>query len=756
MSSTIIVKRDGRHECADKQKIANRMQTGSSLPGATIEQLIEKIWTSLPSSSIPAADVCRLIARTAASMPSTLPIANHVERTRLEKDIGRRSLVEVWRLLVEENTLDEALLPFVVQHQVILQKAVDTASEDAEWTFFGLMTLQKSYLLRTRAEQIVETPSLLFMRVSIALHAPRLDKVLDTFRLLTRRQCMHATPTLFNAGTRRPQLSSCFLTNIKADSIEGIFETLKDCAEISRHSGGIGLSISNVRASNSIIRGTQGKSNGLIPMLRVFNATARYVDQGGRRPGSIAVYLEPWHADIEAFLEARLPGKSDGTVDLFYGLWIPDRFMCAVRDDADWSLFCPNEAPGLDDCWGEEFEALYNQYVHEGRMRRTIKARELWMQILNSQCETGLPYILHKDNVNRASPQQHLGVIKCSNLCTEITLYTKPGEETAVCNLASLCLPQYVTPQGIIDYRHLGAVVEVLVDNLNQVIDRNLYPTNESRVSNFLHRPIGIGVQGLSDVFMRLGLPFESREAVALDRRIFECIYYHALRKSCALAKEHGPHESFPGSPASKGLLQYDLWGETETVEKIQHYDWRALKEEIRTHGLRNACLIAPMPTASTSQIAGSVCEGIEPLTSNLYTRHTMSGNFVCSNPILIQTLTKLGLWNDAMERELIRHKGSVQAIDRIPEAVRTVFKTCFEMKQRWVIDHAKARGVFVDQSMSMNLYFTEPSVSLLSSCHLYGWKNGLKTGMYYLRQKAASESAAFSMEEEVCESCGS
>ena len=750
-------KKDGRVEAFNREKIQQRLQRATPTD-TPIESLVQQIEDSLPQI-IPWYAIDDLIARTAASSLTTMHLAGYVEATRLQRDTEGNLLV-LWHAMARHDPplIDASQLPFIQAHEDTLQAALDEAAHrETELTYFGLMTLQKNYLLRTQDGEILERPNMLFMRVAIGLHAPNVSNVLKTFHALSQRECMHATPTLFNAGTNRPQLSSCFLTNIKDDSLAGIYDTLKDCALISKHAGGIGLSITNVRGTDSYIRGTQGRSSGLLPMLKVFNATARYVDQGGKRKGSFAVYLEPWHTDIEGFLEARLPGKSDesSAVDLFYGLWIPDHFMNAVKDDALYYLMCPSECPGLDTVWGTEFEELYQSYVEEGRYRRCIQARELWVKILQCQCETGLPYMLYKDSVNRKSPQQHLGTIRCSNLCTEITLYTEPGKETAVCNLASICLPKYLNGTTM-DLERLGGVVEDVVENLNQVIDRNLYPTPESEHSNRQHRPIGLGVQGLSDVYMRMNLPFESAEAIAVDRSIFECMYYHALRKSCALAQRDGPHASFPNSLAAKGLLQYDLWHETEVVEDQSTYDWAGLKRDIVHHGLRNSCLMAPMPTASTSQISGSVCEGIDPLTANLLTRHTLSGNFLCSNPILIERLEALGLWSDTMEQTLIQHRGSVQKIDGLPNDVKAVFKTCYELKMRWVIDHARARAPFVDQSMSMNLYFATPSVSTLSSCHMYAWSKGLKTGMYYLRQKPASEAAAFSMNTEECLSCGS
>ena len=614
---------------------------------------------------------------------------------------------------------------------------------DYGFDFFGFKTLEKSYLLKING-QIAERPQHMYMRVAIGIHKKDIESAIKTYHLMSERWFTHATPTLFNAGTPKPQMSSCFLLTMKEDSIDGIYDTLKQTAKISQSAGGIGLSIHNIRATGSYIGGTNGTSNGIIPMLRVFNDTARYVDQGGgKRKGAFAIYLEPWHADVFEFLELRKNhGKEEMKArDLFYALWMPDLFMKRVESDGDWSLFCPNEAPGLSDCFGEAFEKLYTQYETEGRARKKVKAQELWFAILEAQIETGTPYLLYKDAANRKSNQQNLGTIKSSNLCTEILEYTSP-DEVAVCNLASLALPRFVI-NGQFDHQKLFDVTVEVTKNLNKIIDGNYYPIEEARNSNMKHRPIGIGVQGLADAFIMLRLPFDSELAKMLNKNIFETIYFAAMTASKELAREQGAYESFEGSPVSKGIFQFDMWG----VEPSERWDWKGLKEEVKKYGVRNSLLLAPMPTASTSQILGNN-ECFEPYTSNIYSRRVLSGEFVIVNKHLLKDLVQLGLWNNDMKNKIIAANGSVQHIDEIPADIKEIYKTVWEIKQRHLIDMAADRGAFICQSQSLNLFVEKPTTAKLTSMHFYAWKKGLKTGMYYLRTQAATQAVQFTIEK--------
>ncbi len=631
---------------------------------------------------------------------------------------------------------------------------------DFEYGYFGLKTLEKSYLQKVDGV-IVETPQYMFMRVSLGIHGTDRERVIETYEYMSNGYFIHATPTLFNAGTPRPQMSSCFLLAMKDDSIDGIYKTLTNCAHISKWAGGIGLHAHNIRANKSKIRGTNGISDGIIPMLRVYNATARYVNQAGRRKGSIAVYLEPWHADIMEFLELRLnQGDEEARCrDLFSAMWIPDLFMKRVENGDDWSLFCPDKCPGLADCYGDEFEKLYTQYEAEGRANFTVPAMQVWKAIIKSQTETGTPYMLYKDSCNRKSNQKNIGVIKSSNLCTEILEVSKP-DETAVCNLGSLALPKYIK-NGAFDYEKLHEVTRILTRNLNHVIDRNYYPIEEAKNSNMRHRPIGIGVQGLADVFAILKHPFDSNEARKLNKDIFETIYHAALEESCQLAIEDGPYETFKGSPASEGILQFDMWGpgpESLTTQSTgvvpAALDWTSLKERIKKHGLRNSLLLAPMPTASTSQILGNN-ECIEPYTTNIYLRRTLAGEFVVINRYLVNSLIEKGLWSTDLKNKMIKAGGSIQDIPEIPQDIKDLFKTVWEIKQKSLIDMAADRGRFIDQSQSMNLFVENPTMSKLSSMHMYAWKSGLKTGMYYLRSKAKSRPIQFTIDPStVCETC--
>jgi ribonucleoside-diphosphate reductase alpha subunit len=625
---------------------------------------------------------------------------------------------------------------------------IDT-KRDYDFGYFGLKTLEKSYLQRLDGV-LMETPQYMFMRVAIGIHGEDIPSVLETYDKMSKGFFIHATPTLFNAGTPRPQMSSCFLIANKEDSINGIYGTLTECAQISKWAGGIGMHIHDVRANKSRIRGTNGQSDGIIPMLRVFNATARYVNQAGRRKGSIAVYLEPWHADIMEFLELRLnQGDEEARCrDLFSALWIPDLFMKRVEEGGNWSLFCPDKAPGLSDAVGEEFEALYTKYEEEGRANATVPAADVWKAILKSQTETGTPYMLYKDACNQKSNQKNLGVIKSSNLCTEILEYTDK-DETAVCNLASIALPKYVDEETrTFDYQKLHEVTKTVTKNLNRVIDRNFYPVETARKSNMRHRPIGLGVQGLADVFILHRVAFDSDEAKEINARIFETMYHAALEASSELAEVDGSYETFEGSPASQGILQFDMWeGETKL-----HYDWDALKERIKQKGLRNSLLMAPMPTASTAQILGNN-ECFEPYTTNIYLRRTLAGEFVVVNKHLVDDLKKIGLWSKEMKDLMVKAGGSIQSIVDIPDDIKKLYRTVWEIKMKDVIDMAADRGRFIDQSQSMNLFMESPTMSKLSSMHMYSWKKGLKTGMYYLRSKAKARPIQFSLEPE-CVAC--
>jgi ribonucleoside-diphosphate reductase alpha subunit len=598
---------------------------------------------------------------------------------------------------------------------------------DYDFGYFGIKTLQKGYLNEG------ETPQYLLMRVAVGIHGDDIERVVETYNLMSQKYFTHATPTLFNAGTVRPQMSSCFLVAMKDDSIDGIYETLKECAHISKWSGGIGIHCSNIRANGTRIKGTNGVADGIVPMLRVFNNTARYVNQGGgKRKGSFAIYLEPWHADIMEFLELRL-NQGDEEMrcrDLFTAMWIPDLFMQKVEKDEDWHLMCPHECPGLPDVYGEQFNELYRMYVAQGRFKKAVKARTIWDAMLKSQIETGTPYMCYKDSVNAKSNQANIGVIKSSNLCTEVVQVSKP-DETAVCNLASICLPTFVK-DGEFDFTKLSEVTRVITRNLNRVIDKNYYPTEAARKSNMRHRPIGIGVQGLADVFQMLGLSFDDLRARDLNRNIFEMIYYAALFESCDLAKEEGPYETYEGSPASQGILQFDMWG----VQSNPMFD--VLKESIKQHGLRNSLLVAPMPTASTAQIMGNN-EAFEPYTTNIYLRRTLAGEFVMVNKHLVRDLQKIGKWNPQIKNEIIRAGGSVQNLD-IPLDLKNIYRTVWEIPQKSILDMAADRGAYIDQSQSLNIFMENPSVAKLSSMHFYGWKKGLKTGMYYLRTRAKAK----------------
>lgn len=650
-----------------------------------------------------------------------------------------------------ENKVDGIHSPIVskqlhdiaVNNAVRLNEAIDH-NRDGDYDFFGIKTLQKSYLMKINGK-IVERPQHMLMRVAIGIHGSDIDAAIETYDLMSRKYFTHASPTLFQAGTNRPQLSSCYLIGMKKDSIEGIYETVARCATISKFAGGIGLHIHDVRGKGSRIAGSNSTSNGIVPMLRVLNSTARHVNQGGdKRPGSLAVYIEPWHCDVFDFLNMRKNTglEEERARDLFYALWVPDLFMQRVEADDYWCLMCPNKSPGLSDCWGDDFNKLYTSYEQSERFVRKIKARELWMQIINSQVETGTPYLLYKDACNRKSNQKNLGTIKCSNLCTEIIEYTSP-DEIAVCNLASIALNMFVKSNGTYDFNALKQVTKTITRNLNKIIDINCYPLPQAERSNKRHRPIGIGVQGLADTFMKMRYPYESAEAQTLNLQIFETIYYGALEASCELAALLGTYETYPGSPVSKGILQYDMWNRVPT----KLWDWEAIKANIVIHGVRNSLLVAPMPTATTAQILGNN-ESFEPYTSNVYTRRVLSGEFQVVNRFMVNDLLGLGLWDEDMRNEIMADYGSIQAITRIPKEIRDLYKTVWEISVKTTINMAVDRGAFIDQSQSFNIHVAAPSYAKMTSIHFYGWKAGLKTGMYYLRTRPAADPIQFTVDK--------
>lgn len=731
-------------------KLSYSLDTNFVDPIKISKKVIEGVYDGVTTTELD-----NLAAETAASMTPVHPdyaiLASRIAVSNLHKNTDKHFSVIMDRLFNYVNPKTGEKAPLIADdvYEVIVDNAelLDSTiiyDRDYNFDYFGFKTLERSYLLKLDGK-VAERPQHMYMRVAIGIHKGDIENVIKTYNRLSEGWFTHATPTLFNAGTPNPQMSSCFLLTTKDDSIEGIFDTLQQCAKISQTAGGIGLSIHNIRATGSYIRGTNGASNGIVPMLRVFNDTARYVDQGGgKRKGSFAIYLEPWHADIFDFLDLKKNhGKEELRArDLFYALWIPDLFMKRVKEDGEWSLFCPNEAKGLADCYGEVFEDLYHTYEEAGRARKTIKARELWNKILESQIETGTPYMLYKDAANSKSNQKNLGTIKSSNLCTEIIEYTAP-DEVAVCNLASMALPKYII-NGKFDHDALfDATYEVTI-NLNRIIDGNYYPVEEARNSNMRHRPIGLGVQGLADTFIMLRMPFDSPEAAKLNAEIFETIYHAALVASKDLAKAEGHYESYAGSPISQGIFQFDMWGVTPS----SRWNWDVLREEIKQYGVRNSLLLAPMPTASTAQILGNN-ECFEPYTSNIYTRRVLSGEFVIVNKHLMHDLVDLGLWNDSMKQKIIMSNGSIQNIDEIPQDVKEIYKTVWEIKQKVIIDMAADRGAFIDQSQSLNLFMENPNFGKLTSMHFYAWEKGLKTGMYYLRTKAATDAIKFTVVKE-------
>jgi ribonucleoside-diphosphate reductase alpha subunit len=754
----LVLKRDGHRESVKFDKITARIEKlcyGLDPKYVNPVEVAMKVINGL-YDGVSTVELDNLAAEVAAAMTTRHPdfakLAARIAVSNLHKVTSKSFSNTMKRLYqyVDPKTNENAPLISKETWKVIRDNAAELDEailydRDFSYDYFGFRTLERSYLMKIDGK-VIERPQHLLMRVAVGIHGEDIPAAIETYTLLSEKWFTHATPTLFNAGTPKPQLSSCFLLTMKDDSIDGIYDTLKQTAKISQSAGGIGLSIHNVRAKGSYIKGTGGTSNGIVPMLRNFDMTARYVDQGGgKRKGSFAIYLEPWHADVFDFLELKKNhGKDELRArDLFYAMWIPDLFMKRVESNEMWSLFCPNEAPGLAEVYGEEFERLYEKYESEGKYRRQVKAQDLWFEVLESQIETGTPYILYKDHANRKSNQKNLGTIKSSNLCTEIIEYTS-ADEVAVCNLASLALPKFITEEGTFDHQKLYEITKVVTRNLNKVIDINYYPIEEARRSNMRHRPIGLGVQGLADVFIMLRMPFDSPEARGLNEDIFETIYFASMEASMELSKLNGPYETFKGSPVSKGIFQFDMWG---VEPRSKRWNWELLKQEVKKHGVRNSLLVAPMPTASTSQILGNN-ECFEPYTSNVYTRRTLSGEFIVANKHLMKDLISLGLWSETMRQKLISTNGSVQSIAEIPQNIKDVYKTVWEISQKSIIDMSADRGAYICQSQSLNIHLTDPNFGKLTSMHFYAWKKGLKTGMYYLRSTAAADAIKFTLDK--------
>jgi ribonucleoside-diphosphate reductase alpha chain len=758
-----VVKRNGKKEPVHFDKITARIAAMAHLEPKLNTKFVDAVAVAQKVVSgvfpgVKTTELDTLAAETAAYMSTTHPdygvLAARMAVSNLHKQTSSDFLEVITTMHDYINPKTGEPAPLVSDEVFEVVKANAEAIQaalkyerDFSYDFFGYKTLERSYLMKCKGK-IVERPQHMIMRVALGIHLSDIASAIETYDLMSLKLFTHATPTLFNSGTPKPQMSSCFLLTMSEDSIEGIYDTLKRCALISKSAGGIGLAVSSIRASQSYIRGTNGSSNGLVPMLRVYNDTARYVDQGGgKRKGAFAVYLEPWHADVLDFLDLKKNhGKEEQRArDLFYGLWIPDEFMRRVQEDRDWSLFCPNEAPGLQEAWGPAFEALYTKYEKAGKARKVIKAQDLWRRIVESQIETGTPYMLYKDAANSKSNQQNLGTIKSSNLCTEIIEYTAP-DEVAVCNLASIALPKFVNKEaGVFDHEKLAKVTRTIIRNLNIIIDRNYYPIEEARKSNMQHRPVGMGVQGLADVFIMLRMPFDSPEARQLNKDIFETIYFAGLEASNREAKRDGPYPTYAGSPASKGQLQFDLWGVQPPSNS--RWDWAGLKAKIAQHGLRNSLLLAPMPTASTSQILGNN-EACEPYTSNIYLRRVLAGEFAIINRHLLNDLLERDLWTPELKNEIVRRGGSVQGIPSIPEDLQKLYRTVWEIKQRALIDMAADRGVYIDQSQSFNVHMEAPTFGKLTSMHFYAWKRGLKTGMYYLRTRPAANAVQFTVDQ--------
>lgn len=754
-----VIKRDGRRESVKFDKITARIDKlcyGLNMQYVETIDIAKKVIDGI-FDGVTTQELDNLAAETAASMTTRHPdyatLAARIAISNLHKTTSKSFSNTMKRLYtyIDPKTGENASLVATDVYGIIKKNAalLDSSiiyDRDFSYDYFGFKTLERSYLMRLDGK-VVERPQHMLMRVAVGIHKEDVEAAIETYNLLSEKWFTHATPTLFNAGTPKPQLSSCFLLTMKDDSIDGIYDTLKQCAKISQSAGGIGLSIHNVRATGSYIKGTNGVSNGIVPMLRNFDMTARYVDQGGgKRKGSFAIYLEPWHADIFDFLQMKKNhGKEELRArDLFYALWISDLFMKRVENNEEWSLFCPNEAPGLADCYGEEFEKLYEKYEKEGRARKSVKAQELWFEILEAQIETGTPYMLFKDAANKKSNQKNLGTIKSSNLCTEIIEYTAP-DEVAVCNLASISLPKFVTEDGKFDHESLYKITKVATRNLNKVIDVNYYPVPEAQNSNMRHRPIGLGVQGLADTFALLRMPFDSAGAKQLNKEIFETIYFGAMETSMEIAIKEGPYETFKGSPVSKGIFQFDMWGVTPDSGR---WDWTDLKQKVKKHGVRNSLLVAPMPTASTSQILGNN-ECFEPYTSNIYSRRVLSGEFIIVNKHLMKDLIKLGLWNNSMKNRIIEANGSVQGIAEIPDEIKALYKTVWEISQKQVLEMSADRGAYICQSQSLNVHMIDANFGKLTSMHFHAWKLGLKTGMYYLRTKAAADAIKFTVEKQ-------
>ncbi len=755
-----VIKRDGRKEPIMFDKITARVRKlcyGLNElvdPVKVAMRVIEGLYDGVTTSELD-----NLAAEVAATLtiahPDYARLAARISVSNLHKNTKKSFSAVMTDLYEYVNPRTDKKAPLLSDevYDIIMKNSDELDStiiynRDFSYDYFGFKTLERSYLLKLNGN-IVERPQHMLMRVSIGIHLNDLASAKETYELMSKKYFTHATPTLFNSGTPKPQMSSCFLLTMKDDSIEGIYDTLKQTAKISQSAGGIGLSIHNIRATGSYISGTNGTSNGIVPMLRVYNDTARYVDQGGgKRKGSFAIYIEPWHADIFDFLDLKKNhGKEEMRArDLFYAMWIPDLFMKRVQEDGDWTLMCPNECTGLFDSYGDEFEALYQKYESENKGRKTIKARDLWEKILESQIETGTPYMLYKDAANRKSNQKNLGTIRSSNLCTEIMEYTSP-DEVAVCNLASIALPMFVK-NGEFDHKELYKVTKRVTKNLNCVIDRNYYPVKEAENSNFRHRPIGLGIQGLADTFIMLRMPFTSDDAKKLNQEIFETLYFAALTASMEEAKTDGPYKTYKGSPISEGIFQHNMWGIKEE-ELSGRWKWDKLRTDIKKHGLRNSLLVAPMPTASTSQILGNN-EAFEPYTSNIYTRRVLSGEFIVVNKHLLEDLVNLGLWNEDLKEEIMHANGSIQNVDIIPQELKDLYKTVWELSMKDIIDMARQRGYFIDQSQSLNLFMENANMAKLTSMHFYGWKSGLKTGMYYLRTKSAVDAIKFTLKKAV------
>ncbi|KAJ8721534.1 hypothetical protein PYW07_002309 [Mythimna separata] len=756
-NSLFVLKRGGRMEEVHIDKITSRIKKlcyGLNMDFVDPVSITLKVISGI-YSGVTTVELDNLAAETAATMTTDHPdyaiLAARLAISNLHKETKKHFSDVITDLYNIINPHTKKRTPMIsdFHYNLVLQnkERLDSAivyDRDFKYNYFGFKTLERSYLLKIN-NKIAERPQHMLMRVSIGIHGEDIEGAINTYNLLSEKYFTHASPTLFSAATPRPQLSSCFLIAMKDDSIEGIYDTLKQCALISKSAGGIGLHVHCIRSKGTYISGTNGVSNGLVPMLRVYNNTARYVDQGGnKRPGAFAIYLEPWHADIFEFLDLKKnTGKEEVRArELFYALWIPDLFMKRVESNQDWSIMCPHDCPGLADCWGEEFEALYEKYEAEGRFVKQVRAQVLWKAIIEAQVETGTPYMLYKDSCNRKSNQKNLGTIKCSNLCTEIVEYTS-ADEVAVCNLASIALNMFVNDDKTYNFIKLKEVTKTITENLNKIIDVNFYPVPEAKRSNMRHRPIGIGVQGLADAFVLMRIPYESEAAIKLNQQIFETIYYGALEASCELAEKYGVYETYEGCPASQGILQYDMWNKTPT----DLWDWASLKEKIAKHGLRNSLLLAPMPTASTAQILGNN-ESFEPFTSNIYQRRVLSGEFQVVNHHLLHDLTEADLWDEDMKNLIIHNNGSIQNIESIPKDIRNLYKTVWEISVKTTIQMAADRGAFIDQSQSFNIHVAEPNYGKLSSIHFYAWKMGLKTGMYYLRTKPAVNAIQFTVDK--------